>query len=194
MRKFLLIVLSIIAAWIIAPEVPIVFTSISTQPQPADVLIVPGARLWGDQPSGMLKLRLDKAVELFSEGYAEQIIVSGARGPDEIDSEAAVMRNYLLSRGLTEDVVYIEDKSYNTIENLTGSQQIMQMHGWHSAVIVTNPFHVYRCLLITRQIGMTATAAPAFPRLGHSPALLLSNIKQYLRESLAVSKHYVLHH
>jgi uncharacterized SAM-binding protein YcdF (DUF218 family) len=192
MRRFLLTLFIVIFTWIIGPEIPIVFTSITVQPQPADVLIVPGARLWGDQPSGMLKLRLDKASELYRADYAKQIIVSGARGPDEIASEAAVMRNYLVERGLPAEAVFLEDQSYNTIENLTYSQKIMHTKGWQSAVIVTNPFHIYRCLLIAGQIGMQATAASASPHLGISPAPIISNIKQYLRESLAVTKHYVI--
>lgn len=191
MRKFLLAVLIVVFSWIIGPEIPIVFTSITVQPQPADVLIIPGARLWGDQPSGMLKIRLDKALELYQAGYAKHIIVSGARGPDEIESEAAVMRNYLVGQGLPAETVWLEDQSFNTIENLTYSQNIMHTQGWQSAVIVTNPFHIYRCLIIAGQIGLRATAAPASPHLGVSPAKNISNVKQYLRESLAVTKHYV---
>lgn len=191
MRKFILGLFIIACTWIIGPEIPIVYTSLHAQPQPADVLIIPGARLWDSQPSALLQARLDKAVELYQAGYAGGIIVSGARGPDEADSEAAVMRNYLLTRSIPPEAVYLEDQSRNTIENLVYSQKVMEQQGWHSAIVVTNPFHIYRCLIIAKEIGLPATAASPVSHPSFSGSYLLSNAKQYLRESLAVTKHYV---
>ncbi|HBS60853.1 MAG TPA: YdcF family protein [Firmicutes bacterium] len=191
MRKFILALLMLVCTWVIGPEIPIIYTSLHVQPQPADVLIIPGARLWGSQPSALLQARLDKAVELYQAGYAAGIIVSGARGPDELASEAAVMRNYLLTRGIPPEAVYPGDQSRNTIENLVYRQKVMEQQGWHSAIVVTNPFHIYRCLIIAREIGLSATAASSVSHPGFSASYLLSTTKQYLRESLAVTKHYV---
>jgi uncharacterized SAM-binding protein YcdF (DUF218 family) len=192
MRKFILILSIMLFTWILAPEIPIIYTSLTVSPAPADVLIVPGARLWGDQPSAMLRLRLDKAIELYHQGYARYFIVSGARGADEIDSEAAVMRNYLMRQGIPEHIIILEDRSFTTMQNLTFSHQIMQQQGWQTALIVTNPFHIYRSLVIAKQIGLQATAASAPSR--DNPALnILVTSKQYLRESLAVTKHYIVH-
>jgi uncharacterized SAM-binding protein YcdF (DUF218 family) len=192
MRKCVLIVLTFICLWFFSAEIPIIYTSLIVAPQPADVLIIPGARLWGDQPSEMLRLRLDKAIELYQTGYAQHFIVSGAQGPDEVDSEASIMRNYLMRQGIPEQIIFMENRSYTTIQNLSFSNSIMQQQGWESAIIVTNPFHVYRSLLIAREINMPATAASA-PYFNNPALNILAMSKQYLRESLALTKHYVLH-
>jgi uncharacterized SAM-binding protein YcdF (DUF218 family) len=192
MRKYIFIVLTFVCLWFLGAEIPIVYSSLTVTPQPADVLIIPGARLWGDQPSEMLRLRLDKAIELYQAGYAQHFIVSGAQGLDEVDSEASVMRNYLIRQGIPEQIILMENHSYTTIQNLSFSNTIMQQQGWQSAIIVTNPFHVYRSLLIAREMNMPATAASA-PYFNNPALNILAMSKQYLRESLALTKHYVLH-
>lgn len=159
----------------------IVYTATHTVPAPADTLIVLGARLFGDQPSTMLRLRLDKTIELYQMGYAPNIIVTGAQGPDEAVSEASAMRSYLISRGLPPECIFLEDHSYSTRQNLTNAKAILLQQGWNSSIIVTNQSHVFRSLLLARQLELQATGAAA-PMADNF--LLL--VKQYLREGLAI--------
>ncbi len=46
------------------------------------------------------------------------------------------------------------------MENLMYSKQIMSEQGFKTAVIVTDPFHIKRALLIAEDIGITAFGAP----------------------------------
>lgn len=166
----------------------IIFTASTAAPQQGDVIIVLGARLFGDQPSSMLRLRLEKAVELYQAGYAPAIIVSGGQGPDEAVSEAAAMRAYLVSRGVPPEAITMEDQSVSTRENLQNSQQLMQRYQWRQAIIVTNRSHLFRSLLLARLLDLPASGAAA--PMADNVYLL---IKQHLRESAAIPAALIRH-
>ena len=62
--------------------------------QPADYVIVLGARVRGAKISNSLKQRLDRAIE-YSEEYPNTVLVlSGGKGPGEEISEARAMYEY----------------------------------------------------------------------------------------------------
>lgn len=165
----------------VAVELPIIAVGYFSKPEPADALIVLGAKLIGNEPSAMLRLRLDETIKLYSEGYAPNIIVSGARGRDEIASEASVMQNYLIAHGIPSHRIIVEDRSFNTYQNLSNSQAIMTAHGLKRAIIVSNSSHIRRSLALARTLGLEATGAPA-PMANNA----YLTTKQYLREGAAM--------
>lgn len=155
------------------------------RPQKSDVLLVLGCRLHGDKPSPSLQYRLDKALELYKEGYGCFLLVSGGQGVDEIMSEARMMKKYLVEKGIPLKKIITEEKSTSTWENIIFSKEIMDQRGLDTAVVVTNDFHIYRSASMARKAGIPATgaAAPSVPHLK----------KGYmLRETLAVLKYWVL--
>ncbi|MDU2065243.1 MAG: YdcF family protein [Sporomusaceae bacterium] len=163
-------------------EVPIIDAGLTSQPKPSDVLIVLGARLIGHEPSAVLQLRLQEAYRLYEAGYAKKIIVSGAKGSDEDISEAQAMKDYFLQQGVSEDVIYMEEHSYNTYQNLANSKKIMEEMNCHNAIIVSNTSHIHRALLLANQIGLEATGAPA-----PLPNNIYFTAKQYAREGAAAA-------
>lgn len=166
---------------IIVIEIPIIAVGQLSKPEPGDTIIVLGAKLIGSQPSTMLRLRLDKAIRLYQQGYAPTIIVSGAKGADEDTSEAAAMQGYLINQGIPENKIIIEDKSYNTFQNLNNCQTIMKEHGLEQAIIVSNASHIRRSLILAQHLGINATGAPA--PMADNPYL---TAKQYAREGAAM--------
>lgn len=184
LRRALLLLVVII---IVAVEIPIIAVGHLTKPVPSDTIIVLGAKLIGDQPSTMLRLRLDEAVNLYRQGLAPTFIVSGAQGADEIASEASIMRNYLIAQGIPPEKIYIEDKSHNTYQNLLNSKAIMQEHGLQRAIIVSNASHIRRSLVLAQQLGMEASGSPA-PMADNA----YLTAKQYAREGAAMLSLLVL--
>lgn len=178
LRKYLLFLTAIIT---LAVEIPIVAVGYLTKPVPGDVIIVLGAKLIDGEPSTMLSLRLDEAIKLYSAGYAPMIIVSGAQGRDESTSEAAAMRDYLVNHNIPPDRILMEDKSYNTHQNLANSQKIMEVHQLRRAIIVSNASHIRRSLLLAHNLGLDATGAPA-PMASNT----YLTIKQFAREGAAI--------
>lgn len=130
-------------------------------PQPADVIIILGARVYPDRLSTSLRARLDLGLELYQAGLAKQIIVSGGQGPDEPTTEALAMQAYLVRRGVDQQAIHLEQDSYSTYDNLFFSRQIMQEQGFGSALLVTSDYHVLRSRLIAKRLGIASTAAAA---------------------------------
>ena len=179
LKKYLLFIFILL---ILTIEIPIIAVGYLTTPSASDVIIVLGAKLIGQDPSDILRLRLDEAVKLYNKGYASNIIVSGAQGKDEEISEAASMKIYLMNCGISEEHILIEDNSFNTYQNLTNSQHIMQEHGFKTAIIVSNASHIRRALILAQNLGMNATGASA--PMANSIYL---TTKQYLREGAAMT-------
>ncbi|WP_051541280.1 YdcF family protein [Caldalkalibacillus mannanilyticus] len=113
------------------------------EPEQSDVIIVLGAAVWGDEPSPALKERCQWAYHLYSEGYAEKVIVSGGHGNGNI-SEAEAMKNYLVQLGMSEEAILLEPESRTTEENMKNSASIMRANEYSSAIIVSNQFHLKR--------------------------------------------------
>ncbi|AJQ28115.1 YdcF family protein [Pelosinus fermentans] len=174
--------LYIVLLLILVIEIPIIVVGYLTQPVKSDTIIVLGTKILGQDPSLMLRLRLDEAIKLYEAGYAPTIIVSGAQGPDESISEAASMKAYLLNHGIPAERILLEDQSFNTYQNLANSHKIMQVNNLRTAVIVSNASHIRRSLLLAQNLGIQATGSPA--PMASSPYL---TTKQYVREGAAIA-------
>ena len=177
-RRYILLLCLIIFT---AVELPIMMIGLTTTPAVSDVIIVLGAKLIGNNPSTMLRLRLEEAVRLHQGGYAPMIIVSGARGADENMSEASAMRDYLMGHGIDSQSIIIEDQSYSTYQNLANCRSLMQNHGFNSAIIVSNTSHMRRALKLAHDLGIKASGSAA--PMANNPYL---TTKQYLREGAAM--------
>lgn len=133
----------------------------------------------------LLQGRLDAAIKAYEQGgRLAKIIVSGGQGPDEVVPEARAMADYLLSQGIPESDVLLEDKSTTTWENLTFSRAIMEQRGGAShCTIATSSYHSLRAAMFARRAGLNAscvgghTAAFFYPAafFREYAALVLSN-------------------
>lgn len=175
-------ILYILFLFCLVIEIPIIAAGYLTQPVRSDTIIILGAKITGQDPSILLRLRLDEGIRLYEAGYAPTIIVSGAQGPDETISEAAGMKQYLLYHGVPPECILVEDQSFNTYQNLANSQKIMKEHRLETAIIVSNASHIRRSLLLAQNLGIKATGCPA--PMAESPYL---TTKQYVREGAAIA-------
>lgn len=122
-----------------------------------DTIIVHGcALLDGDRVSRILSNRLDKALELFRRSKKRAlIVVSGGQGDDETISEAEAMQRYLLEKDVPEEQILTERFSRSTEDNLRFSKQLLEEHGGGGRIaLVTSNYHVYRCILLARELGI----------------------------------------
>lgn len=162
-------------------ELPIIIIGYNTTPKPSDTIIVLGAKLIGNEPSTMLRLRLDETLRLYVNGYAPTIIVSGGQGADEDYTEAKVMHDYLVAHGIPAQAILLEEKSSNTYQNLMNSQRIMKEHGLNQAIIISNASHIRRSLVLAQNLGINASGSSA-PMANN----YLLTAKQYAREGAAM--------
>lgn len=124
-----------------------------------DAVIVLGKGLDGDKVPPNLAKRLDKAIEYHKKNPKALLVVSGGKGSDEKLSEAQAMENYLLSKGISRDIIIKEDKSATTYENFVFSAEILKRYlgEKYSLAFVTNSFHVYRAERLAKSLGINAT-------------------------------------
>ncbi|MBO4384800.1 MAG: YdcF family protein [Clostridia bacterium] len=152
----------------------------------ADALIVLGGGIRGRSPSLTLKYRLDAAKEYADRNPDALIVLSGGQGPDETVSEAEVMRDYLLARGVPDERMIMEDASVSTEENFRFSKAIIDERIGSGAVVVfvTNRFHVFRSELVARHEGLDAEGIPARGVWYITP-------NDYMRECVAIVVYFV---
>ncbi len=164
----------------------IVSTWKTAEGTPSDCIIVLGAAVWNGKPSPAMRERLDVALELYRDGMAKKIIVSGGIGQGE-KSEAQVMKDYLVGQGVPDQVIHLEDQARNTWENLRFSQSIMEEQAWITAIIVTHGFHTHRSLKMAEDLGIQASAEPVM--------ITPLNIVYYtLRECVALAEYSLKKH
>ncbi len=151
-----------------------------------DYLVVLGCGLNGTEPSEMLRLRLDKAVEYNEKNPDCKIIVTGGQGNGEDIPEAEAMKLYLVDKGVNESKIIRESYSTSTTENFKFSNELVNGELKTKKVcFITNDFHIYRANSLAKLQNM---------RFNHLSAEtpLHSIIPSYLRETLALGQMILL--
>ncbi|QUH02260.1 YdcF family protein [Saccharopolyspora erythraea] len=120
-----------------------------------DFIVVLGSGLIGSRVPPLLASRLDRGRTAFeaeeSKGRHPVLVTSGGQGPGEDLPEARAMADYLISHGVPEDRILVEDQSRSTEENLRFSKALMQeRRPDYRCLVVTNSFHVMRAARIAR--------------------------------------------
>ena len=151
--------------------------------QHADVIVVLGAAQYDGRPSAQLKARLDHALELWRNGTASKIIVTGGNRPGDRFTEAGTSSAYLNGNDVSKDAILLEDAGTNTYDSLRTVSEMMVSSGFKTAVVVTDPFHELRCVLTLRQLGITAYASATET----SPVDGWTALVKHLKETLGVS-------
>lgn len=161
----------------------IAYGRMSTRVEPAGIVVL-GSRLIHGQVPPLLRSRLDKAVELYKRTSPKPILIpSGGQGIDESRAEGIAMAEYLLTVGVSEDDVLIEDKAVNTEENLKLSAQIFSASGRNGPLVaVTNNYHVLRAALLARSLKLDAEVIGAPTARYYLPSAFLREFAAVLVE------------
>ncbi|MGO5115021.1 YdcF family protein [Candidatus Avoscillospira sp. LCP25S3_F1] len=154
------------------------------QAKTSSYAIVLGAQVQGNQPSRTLRQRLDVGLLYLQENPTGVLIVSGGQGPDEDDTEAAVMYAYLERHGADMQRVIQEPQASNTRENLMFSAVLAQKAGCNAAqpTIITSEYHLCRAQYIAGTLDMEPTGLGSKT----TPWILMWNYE--LREVFALVK------
>ena len=150
-----------------------------------DAIIVLGAQVRPDgSPSNQLRWRVDAAAEAYRI-HPSPVVVCGAQGKDEPDTEAAVMKQILLTSGVPEDDILLDSTSFNTRQNLAHAYELLKDRQIRQVLIVTSDYHLPRALDLARDLGFDATGLGS-PTLGGWHWL-----KNHAREALSLVKYWI---
>lgn len=157
--------------------------SVDVASKPSTIVIL-GAAVWeGGVPSPTLMRRSGFAAELYFDGHFDRVIPSGGLGRHP-PSEAAVMRDILVAKGIPEDRIILDESAKTTIDTARFLGEWIRTHPDWRIEVVTDGYHALRTRIALGAYGVRAKvravrATEPSPR----PVLL---IKQWLRELLAI--------
>ena len=126
----------------------------------ADAIVVLGAAQFNGLPGGVFEARLEHAVDLWKQGLAPYLIVTGGKLPADITTEAATARRWAIAHGVPRDAILDEDHGRNTLESLEAVAGVMRAHDLGSAIFVSDRTHMLRVLRMAADLGMTAWSSP----------------------------------
>jgi uncharacterized SAM-binding protein YcdF (DUF218 family) len=128
-----------------------------------DYMLILGCAIRKDgTPTPLLRGRIDRAIEFYEAQKTETgkeltFITSGGQGSDEVISESACMKRYLMEQGIPEERIIEENKSTNTLENMLFSKEKIDERGGEPKVAFsTTNYHVFRSGFFARSAGMKA--------------------------------------
>ncbi len=122
-----------------------------------DSIIVLGAGLTNkDELSNSGKLRLNKAIQYYKKLPNTNIYLTGGKGFNNHISEAIAGKKYLISNGIPENKIYMEELSTSTKENLYYISSVIKNSktGDKKFLLITSDFHIVRSKLIANHLGL----------------------------------------
>jgi uncharacterized SAM-binding protein YcdF (DUF218 family) len=158
--------------------------------QPAAAIVVLGSGTPAGKVSPVLAARLDLAYERALASPGAVVVASGGVNFNQARSEAAVMGDYLRSKGMPPTRIVQEEQSISTAHNLLLSRRLLEERGIVVArdpvELVTSDFHTLRARWIAQRAGY------AQPRMVGAPTPLYVRYNAWLREYFAVISGFLL--
>jgi uncharacterized SAM-binding protein YcdF (DUF218 family) len=127
-----------------------------------DTLIVLGNPADADgTPSPEQRERTLEGVREYKAGVAPHLIFTGGAAHNRF-VEGDVMKTLAVEQGVPSNDITVEDQAQNTIQNIYYSEQIMEVHHWKSAEVISSASHLPRAGLILAHysFGWRTSAAP----------------------------------
>lgn len=148
-----------------------------------DYVLILGCGINGDEPTPLLKSRLDAGIEAFNKSGAKKIIVSGYV-EEPYYNEVKVMKNYLLKNGIA--LRYIEEDglgkdTYASIKNAINN-------GYSSSLyIVTQDSHLRRALFLANSLLFDGDVAGVRAKaINHAPTMRYMDTREIFARVKAV--------
>lgn len=156
---------------------------------PIQAIIVLGSGSPNCKPSTTMESRLDEGLRQAARFPQARMLVTGGVGFGVACSEASLMADYLIERGIPQQRLLREDRSASTDENLAFSKPILAAHGIDATapiILVTSDFHLLRAVRIARKAGYSGIHGAAAP----TPRYIRYNA--WLREYFATLSSWAL--
>ena len=104
--------------------------------------------------------RLLEGISLYKNGAASKIIVSGDHGRENYD-EVNAMKKFLIERGIPSEDIFMDHAGFSSYDSIYRAKEIF---GAKKIIIVTQEYHLYRCLYIANALEIEAYGVASNPR------------------------------
>jgi uncharacterized SAM-binding protein YcdF (DUF218 family) len=127
-------------------------------------IVLTGTTISGLQPADRVYShrgadRVIHTVQLYKLGLIEKIIISGGTGRilENDDPEADKYKALMLTMGVSEDAIILENKTRNTAESATAVKNILEKleYNTQDCVLITSAFHMRRSLACYQKVGLS---------------------------------------
>ena len=116
-------------------------------------IMVLGCAVWADnEPSPMLRDRLDTAIALYKAGVAPKLLLSGDNSIVEY-SEPDCMLKYTLAQGVPPEDIFLDFAGFSTYESVYRSHAVFMAD---RMIVVTQKYHLFRALNACEALGIEA--------------------------------------
>jgi uncharacterized SAM-binding protein YcdF (DUF218 family) len=126
----------------------------------AQAAIVLGAAVWHKEPSPVFRERINHAITLYRAGRVKKILLTGGVGRNSTLSEAEVAKTYAIKQGVPAADILTETRSRTTLENLRFASPIARQHGLTTFLLVTDPLHMKRAVILANDQGLSVAPSP----------------------------------
>ncbi|MEJ7645850.1 MAG: ElyC/SanA/YdcF family protein [Chryseolinea sp.] len=131
--------------------------------------------------------RIETAANLYREGKIDHLILSGDNRSSKYYNEPQAMRKALMKLGVPGSAITLDYAGLRTLDSVVRCKEIF---GQNRITIITQPFHSYRALFISRYYGIDAVAMVAGePDVSYSFNV---RIREYFARTKAVLDLYIL--
>src|SRR5688572_2626020 len=137
-------------------------------------------------PNPFFENRIETAAELYKKGKIDHLILSGDNRSIYYNEPMAMLKA-LLKKGVPASAITLDYAGLRTLDSIVRCKEIF---GQNKFIIITQPFHSYRALFISRYHDINAIAMVAEePDFDYSFKVRL---REYLARTKAVLDLYVL--
>jgi uncharacterized SAM-binding protein YcdF (DUF218 family) len=143
--------------WLLYLAISVFTFAASDLTEKADVAIVLGAAVVDNVPSPVFEERIKHAISLYQAGNVSKLIFTGGYGENKQFAESLVARDYALQQGIAAEAIMTETESHTTRQNLQQAQALLKRENISRSVIVSDPLHMKRAMMIADDIGLRAT-------------------------------------
>ncbi len=169
------VIVALHAAVIIFFGASVIYGSLIRTDGPADNAIVLGLALENGSPTADLISRIETAADYLDEYPDAHLILTGGNADLSGLTEAEVMRDLLLERGVPEDRLILEDQATTTIENFENIARMIDPD--EPVVLISSNYHMFRAAHIARRAGFTEVLRrPAPSRLQDFPVNMILEV------------------
>jgi uncharacterized SAM-binding protein YcdF (DUF218 family) len=149
----------------------------------SDAIVVLGSAQYNGVPSSIFAARLEHAKALFDQGVAPVVVTVGGKKSGDQFTEAEAGRDYLAHEGVPRKNLLAVPQGVDTLQSMRDVAAVFRQHGWRSAVLVTDPWHVMRAERMADDAGIDAASSPT--RQGPAVQTRTTQFLYIMRETAA---------
>jgi uncharacterized SAM-binding protein YcdF (DUF218 family) len=150
----------LLAAFLLLPLAQIACFGLTDYRRPADACVVLGARAYANgRCSQALADRIRTAAELWCEGNAKVLVMSGAEGDGDVH-ETEAMRRLAVALGVPDEAILCDLRGVTTGATVANTVPLFRERGFRRVLAVSHAFHLPRVKLTYQAAGFEVFTVP----------------------------------